>query len=143
MVRTARFFHYLYITGAAYVVSNSTLHAHAHAHVKLQSRRIMHKQASSCLDMDSQPSSSGSRNSTNSACESDRGSSPPMYSFFLRVAYVCTRLLCATAYSAWLSKQIKNGSSWPRTSKAADGGKHAYPESELQIAENPLGGGRD
>ena len=26
---------------------------------------------------------------------------------------------------------LKNGSSWPRTSKAADGGKHAYPESGL------------
>ena len=37
VVRTARFFRYLYITGAAYVVSNSTLHAHAHFHVKLQS----------------------------------------------------------------------------------------------------------
>ena len=37
-VRTVRFFRYLYIyiTGVAYVVSNSTLHAHAHAHVKLQ-----------------------------------------------------------------------------------------------------------
>ena len=31
------FFRYIYISGAAYVVSNSTLHAHAHAHVKLQS----------------------------------------------------------------------------------------------------------
>ena len=30
-------FIYIFITGAAYVVSNSTLHAHAHAHVKLQS----------------------------------------------------------------------------------------------------------
>ena len=36
---------------------------------------------------------------------------------------------------------LKNGSSWPRTSKAADGGKHACPESGLQIAENPLEGG--
>ena len=52
-----------------------------------------------------------------------------------------TSFVSATAYSAWLSKQIKNGSSWPRTSKATDGGKHAYPESGLQIAENPLGGG--
>ena len=45
VVRTARFFRYIYIyiTGAAYVVSNSTLHAHAHAHVKLQSP---HRQAS-------------------------------------------------------------------------------------------------
>ena len=34
---------------------------------------------------------------------------------------------------------LKNGSSWPRTSKAADGGKHAFPESGLQIAENALG----
>ena len=53
--------------------------------------------------------------------------------------YVCTRLLRATADSAWLSKQLKNGSSWPRTSEAADRGKHAYPESGLQIAENRLG----
>ena len=36
VVRTARFFRYNY-NCAAYVVSNSTLHAHAHAHVKLQS----------------------------------------------------------------------------------------------------------
>ena len=61
-----------------------------------------------------------------------------MCSFSGRVAYVCTRLLCATAYSAWLSKQLKNASSWPRTSEAGDGGKHSYPESGLQIAENPL-----
>ena len=45
-------------------------------------------------------------------------------------------LLCATAYRAWLSKQLKHGSSWPRTS---DGGKHPYPGSGL--AENPLEGG--
>ena len=49
--------------------------------------------------------------------------------------------LCATADSPWLSKQLKNGSSWPRTSEAANGGKHAYPESGLQIVENPLEGG--
>ena len=55
--------------------------------------------------------------------------------------YVCTHLLRATADNAWLSKQLKNGSSWPQTSEAADGGKHAYPESGLQIAENPLEGG--
>ena len=47
----------------------------------------------------------------------------------------------ATADNAWLSKQLKNGCSWPRTSKAADGGKHAYPESGLQKADNPLEGG--
>ena len=55
--------------------------------------------------------------------------------------YECTRLLCPTADDAWLSKQLKNGSSWPRTSEAADGGKRAYPEIGLQIAENPLEGG--
>ena len=49
--------------------------------------------------------------------------------------------MLATADNALLSKQLKNGSSWPRTSEAADGGKHAYPERGLQIAENPLEGG--
>ena len=41
-----------------------------------------------------------------------------------------------------LSKQLKNGSSRPRASEAADKGKHAYPDGELQIvAENLLEGG--
>ena len=52
-----------------------------------------------------------------------------------------SRLLRSTADNAWLSKQLKNRSGWRRTSEAADGGKHAYPESRLQIAENPLEGG--
>ena len=43
--------------------------------------------------------------------------------------------------SAWLSKQLKNGSSRPRASEAADRGKNAYPDGELQIAETPLEGG--
>ena len=43
--------------------------------------------------------------------------------------------------SAWLSKQLKNGSSRPRASEAADRSKHAYPDGELQIAENLLEGG--
>ena len=43
--------------------------------------------------------------------------------------------------SACLSKQFKNGSNCPRASEAADRGKHAYPDGELQIAENPLEGG--
>ena len=34
---------------------------------------------------------------------------------------------------------LKNGSSWPRISEAANRGKHAYPESGLQVAENSLG----
>ena len=42
---------------------------------------------------------------------------------------------------AWLSKKLKNWSSRPRASEAADRGKHAYPDGELQIAENPLEGG--
>ena len=46
-----------------------------------------------------------------------------------------------TFFTCWLSKQLKDGSNWPRTSEAADGGKHAYPKSGLQIAENPLEGG--
>ena len=54
---------------------------------------------------------------------------------------VNTCLLHATADSAWLSKQLKNRSSCPRASKVADRGKHAYPDSELQIAENTLEGG--
>ena len=40
--------------------------------------------------------------------------------------------------STWLSKQLNNG---PRASEAADRGKHAYPDGELQIAENLLEGG--
>ena len=43
--------------------------------------------------------------------------------------------------SAWLSKQLKSGSSRPRASEAADRGKHAYPDGEPQIAENPQEGG--
>ena len=43
--------------------------------------------------------------------------------------------------SACLSKQLKNGSSRPRASEAADRGKHSYPDGELKIAENPLKGG--
>ena len=43
--------------------------------------------------------------------------------------------------SACLSKQLKNGSNRPQASEAADRGKHAYPDGELQIAENPLEGG--
>ena len=88
--------------------------------------------------MDRQPLSSGSQSSTNSAFESEDSHLPHVS--FLHV-YVCTRLLRATADDAWLSKQLKNGSSWPRTSEAADGGKHAYPESGLQISENVLEGG--
>ena len=41
--------------------------------------------------------------------------------------------------SAWLSKLLKNGSSRPRASEAAGRGKHAYPDGELQIAENEGG----
>ena len=61
---------------------------------------------------------------------------------FCACMYICmyTSFACYSE-SAWLSKQLKNGSSWPRTSEAADGGKHAYPESGLEIAENPLRGG--
>ena len=40
-----------------------------------------------------------------------------------------------------VSKQLNNGSSRPRASEAAERGKHAYPDGELQIAENPLEGG--
>ena len=39
---------------------------------------------------------------------------------------------------AWLSKQLKNGSSRSRTSEAADRDKNAYPDGGLQIGENPL-----
>ena len=38
-------------------------------------------------------------------------------------------------------KRLKNESNRPRASEAADRGKHAYPDGELQIAENPLEGG--
>ena len=41
---------------------------------------------------------------------------------------------------AWLPKQLKDGSSRPRASEAADRGKNAYPDGVLQIAENPLEG---
>ena len=42
------------------------------------------------------------------------------------------RLSHATADSAWLSKQLENGSSCPRAFEAADRGKHAYPDSGHQ-----------
>ena len=51
---------------------------------------------------------------------------------------MCTRF---SRDSAWLSKQLKNGSNCPRASEASERGKHAYPDSGLQIAENPLEGG--
>ena len=54
--------------------------------------------------------------------------------------YVCTRLSRAIADSAWLSKQLENGSSRPRAIEAANRGKHAYPGSGLQIAEISLEG---
>ena len=38
----------------------------------------------------------------------------------------------ATADSAWLSKQLENGSSRPRAIEVADRGKHAYPDSGFQ-----------
>ena len=44
----------------------------------------------------------------------------------------CTFLIRPSRDSAWLSKQLKNGSSRPRASEAADRGKHAYPDGELQ-----------
>ena len=59
----------------------------------------------------------------------------------------CSKLGCSVVRNGCSAAKLhtlfflKNGSSWPRTSEAADGGKHAYPESGLQIAENPLGGG--
>ena len=40
--------------------------------------------------------------------------------------------------SACFSKQLKNRSSRPRVSEAADRGKQAYPDGELQRAENSL-----
>ena len=52
----------------------------------------------------------------------------------------CTFAICLSHDSAWLSKQLKNRSSRPRASEAADRGKHAFPDGELQIAENPLEG---
>ena len=58
----------------------------------------------------------------------------------LRVLSSVVRDGCSAA-KLHTSLFLKNGSSWPRTSEAADGGKHACPESGLQIAENPLGRG--
>ena len=60
--------------------------------------------------------------------------------------YVCTRLLRATADSAWLSKQLENGSSRPRAIEAASEvstliqtvGFKLIQDSVLQIAETPL-----
>ena len=64
---------------------------------------------------------------------------------------VYVRLSRATADSAWLSKQLENGSSRPRAFEAAERGKHAYPDSGheikliqdsgLRIAETTLEGG--
>ena len=45
-----------------------------------------------------------------------------------------TRLSRAITDSAWLSKQLNNGSSRPRTVEAADRGNHAYPNNGLQMA---------
>ena len=47
--------------------------------------------------------------------------------------YICnTHLSRATADNAWLSKQLENESSRPRTFEADDRGKHAYPDSGHQ-----------
>ena len=61
------------------------------------------------------------------------------------------RLSRATADSAWLSKQLENGSSRRRAFEATERGKHAYPDSGhqikliqdsgLRIAETTLEGG--
>ena len=52
----------------------------------------------------------------------------------------CTFVISLSSDSTWLSKQLKNGSNRPRA-EAADRGKHACPDGELQIAENSLEGG--
>ena len=105
VVRMGRDFRYiiylfLFISGAAYIVSNLTLHTREHAHVNFQS--TAYNIPSWLFDMmdcqyDRQPSSSGSRSSTHFACESEEAH--PLCVLFLYV-YVCTRLLCATADSA-------------------------------------------
>ena len=76
------------------------------------------------------------------------GASQRTERFFQRIIIIhCLTRAFANQYtfvireSACLSKQLKNGSSRPRASEAADRGKHAYPDGELQIAENPLKAG--
>ena len=56
------------------------------------------------------------------------GSFQPGYEATVRVY---TSFAC-TADSAWLSKQLENRFSRPRSFEAADRGKHAYPDSGLQ-----------
>ena len=63
---------------------------------------------------------------------------PPRVLFVACVRMYTHVFRVLTADSAWLSKQLKNGSSRPRAFEAADRGKHAYPHSGLQIAETPL-----
>ena len=60
----------------------------------------------------------------------------------LCVLCVCVfRMLLPTAPGFQNSSRKGPGSSRPRASEAAYRGKHAYPDSELKIAENLLDGG--
>ena len=45
---------------------------------------------------------------------------------------MCVFRVLDTADSAWLSKQLENGSSRPRAFEAAERGKHAYPDNGHQ-----------
>ena len=61
---------------------------------------------------------------------------------FCACMYVCTRLLRATRRAPGFRNSSRTGPvGLEPPTQAADGGKHAYPESGLEIAENLLEGG--